>query len=405
MAGDKSLLEERYLLHLFARALKGEVPQEIPESVSWRRVFDLSCQNGVQGLVWEAARHLRSVPSDVRDVWEQSSTAILVRNIQLEAERCEIVSRLAEAGVSYLVLKGATLLPLYASPSMRTMSDNDILFGFVEPSSNDGFKVAGSTESERSRSLDAAGKIVRSVMSDLGYTVREHSGDVCDIQFQKPPYYFYEMHFSLVETYRPYYFYYENPWKRAIPVGMNTTGRGREFKFSYEDLCVYLIVHAYKHEHMSGEGIRILADIAVVLQAAGERFNRVYLENELSRLELKDYGCTLLELSCAIVNEEALDARLEGIAMEMIDCGFGSVERFVSSKIEEERSSGRWGRLGYLRKLCSPDYYCPGELEFLAKNRLLRPLFPVGRFVLFLRNALRTPRAQLSKVITLLRGK
>lgn len=91
--------------------------------------------------------------------------------------------------------------------------------------------------------------------------------------------------------------------------------------------------------------------------------------------------------------------------MQLVACGKGSVERFVRAKLEEEREAGRWGRLGYLQKLCSPDYYCPGELEFLAKNRLLRPLFPVGRLVLFIRNAMRTPRNQLRKVSTFFKGK
>ena len=111
------------------------------------------------------------------------------------------------------------------------------------------------------------------------------------------------------------------------------------------------------------------------------------------------------ELTFAILYGKGLNIHLEELAMRMVACGQGSVERFVKAKIAEESKAGRWGRFGYLRKLCSPDYYCPGELEFLANNRILRPLFPIGRIVLFISNAMRAPQNQLRKVLALLKGK
>ena len=190
-----------------------------------------------------------------------------------------------------------------------------------------------------------------------------------------------------------------------FPWATEELGKGREFRFSDEDQYVYMIVHAYKHENMGGEGIRILGDIAVALRAAGEGFDLAYVEDELSRMGLQNFERSLRELTLALLDEKELNIHLEELAMQLVACGNGSVERFVRAKIEEEREAGRWGRLGYLRKLCSPDYYCPGELEFLANNKLLRPLFPVGRLVLFIRNAIFRPQSQLSKVRTFFRGK
>lgn len=405
MSHDGPYSNDRYLLHLFACSLNGELPHEIPEDCSWEAVFRLASQNGVQGLLWEAVKRLNTVPDELRTAWEDVATSILIRNIQLDADRAEIVSRLSGAGISYLTLKGAALLPLYPSPSMRTMSDNDILFGFVEPDGNGGFRVRGASERERAASQEEAGRIVRNVMRDMGYTVFEHSGDVCDIQFSKAPYYRYEMHFALMEKHRPYYFYFENPWKRAIPIGDETPGAGREFRFSDEDQYIYMIVHAYKHENLGGEGIRILSDIAIALRAAGESFDVSYVEKELSRMDLLDFERSLRELTFALLYGKGLNIHLEELAMRMVACGQGSVERFVKAKIAEESKAGRWGRFGYLRKLCSPDYYCPGELEFLANNRILRPLFPIGRIVLFISNAMRAPQNQLRKVLALLKGK
>ena len=405
MSQEASYSNERYLLHLFACALNSTSPQDIPDDCSWDVLYELATQNGVQGLIWEAAKKLPSIPAELRSTWGLVANSILIRNVQMEVDRSEIVRRLADRGLSYLVLKGAALLPLYPKLDMRTMSDNDVLFGFVEPEPGGGYQVQGSTEEGRADSLNEAGQIVRSIMHDMGYTVSEHGGDVCDIQFSKTPYYRFEMHFALMERHRPYYFYYANPWKRALPVGKSAAGKGREFRFSNEDQYVYMIVHAFKHENMGGEGIRILADIIVSLRAAGEAFNLAYVEDELSRMGIADFERSLRELSLALVEERSLDIHLEEHAMRLVACGHGSIERFVSTKIAEERRAGRPGRFGYLSKLCSPDYYCPGELEFLANNRLLRPFFPIGRLALFLRNALRTPQLQFRKILTFFRGK
>lgn len=405
MAEAETYSNERYLLHLFARALNGSVPEDIPAECAWETVYGLAAQNGVLGLVWEAAKHLDSIPVGLRSTWERAANSIFIRNVQLDADRAEIVERLAEKGISYLVLKGAALLSHYPSLSMRSMSDNDVLFGYVEPDSDGGYLVRGASEEERAASLEEAGQVVRNVMRDMGYSVLEHSGDVCDIQFSKAPYYRYEMHFALMERHRPYYFYFANPWKRAVPIGDEKPGKGREFRFSDEDQYVYMIVHAYKHENMGGEGIRILGDIAVSLRSAGEGFDLDYVEDELSRMGLSDFERSLRELTLAVVEERELQGQLEQLAMQMVACGMGSVEHFVQARIQEEREAGRWGRLGYLRKLCSPDYYCPGELEFLANNKLLRPFFPLGRLILFIRNATRMPQRQLRKALTFFRGK
>ena len=56
MTQEESYSNERYLLHLFARALNGATPRDIPSDCSWETVYHLAELNGVQGLVWEAAK-------------------------------------------------------------------------------------------------------------------------------------------------------------------------------------------------------------------------------------------------------------------------------------------------------------------------------------------------------------
>ena len=100
MPMNQSISNERYLLHLFACALNGKKPDDIPPDCTWERIFELSKINAVEGLIWTAASNLTTIPDDLRKEWERVSSSILIRNIQLETERNEIVSRLADSGVS-----------------------------------------------------------------------------------------------------------------------------------------------------------------------------------------------------------------------------------------------------------------------------------------------------------------
>ena len=63
-----------------------------------------------------------------------------------EEEREALFSRFSEVGLSYMTLKGLRFADLYPMPGMRSMSDLDILFGYVEEKEDGRYGFAGRTK-------------------------------------------------------------------------------------------------------------------------------------------------------------------------------------------------------------------------------------------------------------------
>lgn len=122
-------------------------------------------------------------------------------------------------------------------------------------------------------------------MGDLGYILVPRD-DECHLCFYKEPGLCFELHHALFECGTPFYGYYENPWAHARACGgdevavLSVLGTAPGKVFSSlpppEDELVYAIAHAWKHSWINGTGIRVVADIIVIVTATRE-FDRGYV--------------------------------------------------------------------------------------------------------------------------------
>lgn len=289
-----------YLIHLMSCALNDVQPCSLPEGASWDEVYALAEFNSVEGLAWTSARRVRDVPADMLKEWGATADMTLYRCVSYGIEREAVLAALADRGLSWLPLKGALLVDLYPSPHMRSMADNDILYGFVEEDPAGGFRIAGATEADRERTTARAVRVAVEVMEARGYrTISKTAGN--HESFVKNPHFNFELHRRLVSPSSPQAAYYHNPWQRAVPVRLDSNaaegaasdagrgGRGREYRFSDDDFYLHLVSHAFKHYDASGCGIRFLVDQLVFLRARGKGLDRSYLADELSKLGLRDF--------------------------------------------------------------------------------------------------------------------
>lgn len=121
------------MLHLMSCGLSGAEP-EIADAGILEFVYKLAGSNSIEGLTWSAARLWAArMPEDIVDSWSEKAEETLWRNLQFDVEREAIISALNKKGLSCLPIKGAVVSMYYLSPLMRSMCDNDILYGFVEP--------------------------------------------------------------------------------------------------------------------------------------------------------------------------------------------------------------------------------------------------------------------------------
>lgn len=426
-----------YLVHLMSCALNDAQPGPLPEGASWEKVYALAELNSVEGLSWGSARRVRDVPADVLKEWGSTADMTLYRCVSYGIEREAVAHALADRGLSWLPLKGALLADLYPSPHMRSMADNDILYGFVEEDPSGGFRIAGATEADRERTTARAVRTAVQVMEARGYrteskTVGNHES------FVKDPHFNFELHRRLVSPSSPQAAYYRNPWRRAVPVRLagadpgegetshaGRDGEGREYRFSDEDFYLHLVAHAFKHYDASGCGIRFLADQLVFLRARGKGLDRSYLVGELSELGLQEFEQWTRELSFrALGNPRATcgcahgrdaeedsaqeatglsDAEQERLLRLMSGGTYGTWQTVVERRLDAIRADSPGDDAVVKKRYVSSRVFISEEqmqeaFPFFWRHAWIRPLLPLYRMA---RGLVRNPRKIAHEIKTL----
>lgn len=293
-----------YLCVLMRAALSGKKAGEKPESVSWEDVFTLAKNNSVDGLCYLGLSDLLSPPPmELMSRWKRSYDIGLYRQLGFEEERHQIEKMLEVQRISMLPLKGILLAEYYPIPGMRSMADNDILYGFVEEGETGGYRICGKTKEEQAESVRYAQKLLKDLMEKRGYRMETEPGDPSENNhdvFMKEPYYNFEFHRDLLPEWSPQYEYYENPWKRAI----RDSEKPYHFRFKPEDEYIFLQIHASKHFEEEGAGFRFLADLYVFLMKKKDSLNWDYIKEELGSLGLLEFEKEMRTLSEAMLGNE-----------------------------------------------------------------------------------------------------
>lgn len=271
-------------MKLIRAALTKEPVQEKPNAVSWENVYRLAVKQNVEGISYYGLSNLKQLPPDaLYKKWEEARDRTTFRVLRFDIEREQILEEMRAQGLSFLPLKGILAATYYPEPGMRSMADNDILYGIVEANPEGGFRVAGASEQEQERTVQKAQNILVSIMQGRGFEVGNLNGN--HDNYYREPMYNFEMHRRLVHTSVPHWEYYKNPWLRAVQDEKDPYA----FHFSAEDEYIYLLVHAHKHFSAGGCGVRHLNDIYTFLKAKRAELNWNYVDAELEKLELTGF--------------------------------------------------------------------------------------------------------------------
>ena len=419
-----------YLVHLIAVGLRrarggSDVPLPLPAGASWPQVHALARANSVEGASWFGAMACSDLPDGLRERWRSEADMTLWRRLQFDAERERVLGAVTAAGFSVLPLKGVQIAACYPDPAMRSMADNDILYGFVEeipagdagPLREDerpagttgarrgderpagttgdrgsggrltaardggvhGYRVVGATEAERARTVAAATSRLTRVMEGLGYRP-SHVGRGNADCYEKPPCFNFEMHRVLAEPTLRFFDYYRNPWLRARRDAPGSPC----FHFGDEDGYLYSVAHAFKHFDGSGCGIRCVVDEAVILDAKGASLDWGYIGRELGKLDMTGFEGELRRAAQVAFGGDpaavfsADDAVLTFLSF-LLGCGtYGNLDTRVAGKIEGYRRQGEGGiraRLHYgWQRLCPDRAAYASQHPWLAAHRVPRVL-------------------------------
>ena len=404
-----------YLLHLLACAVNGAEPRPIAEAggdavgggtveagavaasevaptgnasegaagatadaLTWQAVYELAARNSVEGCTWAAARHLASdMPTQLAERWEQAAQATLWRRLQFDAERDRVIAAMDAAGLAHLPLKGITMAERYPDPTMRSMADNDILYGYVEaltvgegpaatlpvgegptealparkglaaalpagegnaPASVSGptavpeapASVSGPTAApEASAHIPAApaigyrivpGSVKRAtremsrIMGGLGYRDQKLGHGNADCFYKKPCFNF-EMHRILVQLSYSFASCLDDPWVHAVPDDPSAS-HPLAFHFDMTFEYIFHVVHAYKHFSEGGCGVRNAVDEYVFLHEDGDKVDRGLVASELVLMDVDGFERVLNKAALEAFGPEACPSVGQGRSAE-----------------------------------------------------------------------------------------
>ncbi len=249
--------EWEYLLHLIRCAIQDILPDEVPEGVDLRRVYECGVYHHVANLAFHSVERLKAPPSgELYDIWKACRDKALVLDFNQSFAAEEIRDAFSSANIRWLEMQGTRIKPLYPQSDWRTMSDIDFI---VDPSN-----------------LERAGDILGS----LGY-VCKNVRDIEIVGFRMPNINV-ELHVG---------FFPDNTIYSSVLGDAFSTER------PIDTLYLYNILHIIKHYLYGGCGIRRVLDLYLLNQAYGECVDRDYVQAVLKRVNAAELTSELLVLA------------------------------------------------------------------------------------------------------------
>lgn len=224
--------EAQYLIHLLSMALKNEKPEEKPDNISFKEVYELALRHSVANMSFYAVEKLKNKPEDgIYKKWSMERDKELMRDTFQLMESEKLCRMAEEKGVEHILLKGAVLKELYPQTDFRTMSDIDIYIS------------------------EEKLEIMQDIMGSLGYEGKRLGKGICDEYF-KPPVVSVEVHHQLFgDGHYEFEPIFGEIWDKSELTD------GKTYRLSEKYCLAFIIAHGIKHYRLGGTGIRTFMDI------------------------------------------------------------------------------------------------------------------------------------------------
>ncbi len=341
--------EYHYLIHLLRCAIHRDIPEELPEGMSFQKVYDYAMEHDVANLAFYAVEKLNRKPDDeLYAMWSRRRDLALVRDMNQDFAREEIVSAFEERGIPYKELQGTVLKKLYPRPEYRTMSDIDFIV-------------------EKSR-LAECGRI----LSNLGYQCTNY-GDF-EIVGKRKPLICVELHTDYFPKDSDFYGSMGKPFD---------TGEITE-QDQLNELYLYNVLHTAKHYFCGGCGIRRILDMYFLDKDFGNKIYREPIDACLRKAELLSFAEEISLLAQQWFGECVYSDTTERMSRFVTEAGLhGTRENFIHSRLtrlQEDRPFTLGTKIKYiLSKMFPGDDIMLDHYPILNRCRFLYPVLWIHR--------------------------
>lgn len=342
---DRQIYEKNAndMIRLVSSALNGAAPdKELLTSLDLAALYEVAQSHMLTAAVGAVLERAGGADAAFHEAYSRG-----MRNEALrDSESRFVFAALADAGIWHMPLKGAILKGYYPVFGIREMSDVDVL---IDPDK-----------------VDEA----RRIMECAGYSHCAYDGANQDV-YTKPPIHHYEFHRYLVggEPGDALFDYYSDVKDRLVPDG------AMRFRFTPEDMYVYMLVHEHKHFTRGGTGLRSLADMYVFLKKFEGELDFDHIQRECEKLSIADFGAQNRRTAKALFGGgEVAEEDLGFLSYVMLSGVYGTEENYFAHKVEDK------GKLGYLKeRLILPLDQVQTLYPFFYKHRVLLPVLFVYR--------------------------
>lgn len=346
---------------------------------NYEDIYKLAKFHHVEGISYLGIKEYTDIPCYKE--WKKAYDVTSVRNIYFEVEREIILKEMKQKGLSYMPLKGINLLPCYKDYGMRMMSDNDILYGYVE-------NIDSLFYLNKEKEKQAQEQLVN-IMKSLGYQIFSLKGK--DDVFHKEPFYSFEMHRRLTERGHLHYEYYLNPFEYAIQDEKDT----HLFHLSKEEEYIYIVEHAFKHYEYAGVGIRYLIDMYVYLKKYQTEMDFEYINKQIEKLKMEEFYHKSYQL-CMNAFEYEMNQEDHIFLNFLLSCGtYGTDKQQMDNRL---KGNNKFTYL--LKRIFSNDEIYQDQYPLFYKYKILLPLLPFYRLILAL---IRSPKKIWKEIMMLIR--
>lgn len=345
------LTEEEYLVHLLRSALRQEQPQELPEGLSFGKVYVLGLQHAVANIAYYSICRLKRKPSEelLRE-WERHCQMAMTRDINQSFAHEEIVEAFQKAGIRSVDLQGTKLKLFYPQTDYRTMSDLDFI---IDP-----------------ENLNKAWQL----LENLGYACEDNNG--VEVDAFRAPNINIEVHSEYFPENCEYYSIMRPPFDTY-------NGSG---EIDPNEFYIYHILHIAKHYYRNGCGLRQVMDV-YYLDQNGTNLDRSYIRSVMEKANAAEFSENISALAACWFGDGAYREELREMEVYLLGSGVNGTRynRLDNTLKAMRKENPRFFRIRYsLKRIFVGKDYLYVRYPITKKWKILLPFSWVYRLFSFL---------------------
>lgn len=300
----------RYFISLLTAFLKDTIPakphcievsteqSKRQAEVDWQKIYELARIQSLGGAVYLAIQKLEEADKPEASIISKFKSDFFYATYRYEEQEKayrEVTDKFNEEKIKHIFFKGIVIREYYPAKQMRTQGDIDFLI-YRE-------------DQEK----------IKNIFVDLGY---KYSSSKWHDKYTKEKIVF-EGHDKIINSEInskvDYYEYFSNPWEHA-----DSKHNSYTFELNMNYNLVYLITHIAKHFYKTGAGVRMILDIAVILNKFGEVLDFSLIWRELEKIKLDIFARNIFGLC-----ERWFGLKTPGMDFEMDEINFRAMSDYI----------------------------------------------------------------------------